>query len=151
MSDDADAAWAARRALHEGAQPSLARIAEACRLSPRKLELRAGREGWRAAEADTAVAARVRRARLRLLSRIEAKLEEIDEATAEGNGASIAELTAVARTLERFGDDTRGEDRAKENQAERHATIARALERLDRKVVELATHLAEEMARKHLH
>lgn len=145
MTSEVLAAWAARRAILEDAAPTIALVALACGLSAKALEGRAAREGWRIC-AGASRTARIARIHDRLLDRLErAQLQAEDD---EGllDKASIAELSATARTLAKISEITRDEDSAKEKQLERDADIAGILDRLDRKLVELARHLARDMA-----
>lgn len=150
VSGKAEAAWAARRALIEGATVTPEQVAAACGLSLRTLEERAAREGWRAAaEAGLSRIERIARVQDRLLERIEreqAHHRAGDMASDKGlDKAGIAELAATARILAKISEITRDEDGAKEKQLERDADIAAILDRLDRQIVDLARHLAAEM------
>ncbi len=146
MAAAGDPAWTARRALFEGAEASVELIAAASRVRPDRLEARAQREGWIAkGSAGGDFARRLRRMRDLAVKLIE-KMEIWDEAGGAPDRASLAELSAVLRTLEKLGDGTRDDERAKENQARRNADIAGILKRLDDRVVELATELATELA-----
>lgn len=146
MAAESDPAWAARRALYEGAEASVERLAAASRLRADRLEARIRREGWMARGATGSdFAGRLRRMRDLAVKLIE-RMEIWDQAGGAPDKASLAELSAVLRTLEKLGDGTRDDDRAKENQARRNADIAAILKKLDDKIVELATELAREMA-----
>lgn len=132
MASEASAAWAARRALVEGAAATPARVAAACRVSLRALEARAQREGWTLSGAAGGLsrAERVARIHDRLLDKVERTQLQAEEDPAFDK-ASIAELSATARTLARISEITRDEDGAKEKQMERDADIAAILDRLD--------------------
>lgn len=149
---DAQAQWAQRRALYEGATATVERLAMACGLTPAQLEKRAGQEGWRggAEDREGALATRIRTARIKLLEAVERRQAKALDGKGGLDAASIAELTAIARMLEKLGEDTRGESGAKENQAQHEDEIAAVVERLDRKIVELAAHLAGRMADREL-
>lgn len=150
------AAWAARRALMEGAAVTVERLAAACGLRTRTLSERAAREGWvtdavSSTENDTGLTREQRIARVqdRLLEKVER--EQLRAETEDGplDKAGIAELATTARILARIGEITRDDDGAKEKQMERDADIASILDRLDRKIVELARHLAAELVENH--
>lgn len=152
----AEAAWAARRALVEGAAPTLERVAEASGVSPRTLGDRATREGWNCpSEAGLTRAERIARVHDRLLERIER--EQAGGAAGDAppdaplDKAGMAELAATARILAKISEITRDEDGAKEKQLERDADIAAILDRLDRQIADLARHLAAEMVGGHVH
>lgn len=144
----AQAAWAARRALVEGEAATPERVAAACGVKARTLTERAAREGW--AVAAQSRAQRIARVHDRLLAKVErAQLD----GEAEGgplDKAGIAELAATARILAKIGETVRDEDGAKEKQLERDADIATILDRLDRRIVGLARHLANELVAKEM-
>ncbi|MCO5156906.1 MAG: hypothetical protein M9945_09155 [Aquamicrobium sp.] len=143
----AEAAWAARRALVEGAAATLDLVAAACGLNARALGERAAREGWRVADgAGPTRAERIARVHDRLLDRIEREQLRGENDDAPLDKAGVAELAATARILAKISEITRDEDGAKEKQLERDADIAAILDRLDRQIVDLARHLAAEMA-----
>ena len=142
----AQVAWAARRALVEGAAVTVERLAAACGMRPRTLASRAAREGWVLAEAvgdgGLTRAQRIARVHDRLLDKVEREQLRTDQQDVPLDKAGIAELAATARILAKIGEITRDEDGAKEKQMERDADIASILDRLDRQVIELARHLA---------
>jgi len=148
----AEAAWAARRALAEGAAATLQRVAAACSLSVRGLAGRAAREGWRlAGGAGLTRAERIARVHDRLLDRIEREQLRSEGGEAPLDKAGAAELAATARILAKISEITRDEDGAKEKELERDADIAAILDRLDRRIVDLARHLAAQMAGEGVH
>ena len=144
----AEAAWAARRALVEGAAPTPERVAQAGGVNPRTLMARARTEGWQLplAEAGLTRMERIARVHDRLLERVEREQLQGGAGGAPLDRAGMAELAATARILAKISEITRDEDGAKEKQLERDADIAAILDRLDRQIVDLARHLAAEMA-----
>ena len=143
----AQAAWAARRALVEGAVATPERVAAACGLALRTLAGRAEDEGWRiATEEELSRTERIARVHDRLLERIEREQARTDAADGPLDKTGIAELAATARILAKISEITRDEDGAKEKQLERDADIATILDRLDRQILDLARHLAAELA-----
>lgn len=143
----AKAAWAARRALVEGAAATPELVAAACGLNARALGERAAREGWRVAGGTGPTRAeRIARVHDRLLDRIEREQLRGEGGDAPLDKAGVAELAATARILAKISEVTRDEDGAKEKQLKRDADIAAILDRLDRQIVDLARHLAAEMA-----
>lgn len=147
MKPDPDIMLAARRALFEGAAPTLERIAMACGASHVRLVKLARQEGWRRRSTEGgagSILARVQAVKIRLLETIERKQAPGEDGAGGLDAASIADLTAIARMLDKLGEDTR--DSAKENQVDNDHDIAGLLDRLDRKIIELAAHLAQEMA-----
>lgn len=148
----AEAAWAARRALVEGATARPELVATACGLNARALGERAAREGWRIADgAGLTRAERIARVHDRLLDRIEREQLRGEDDGTPLDKAGVAELAATARILAKISEITRDEDGAKEKQLERDADIAAILDRLDRQIVDLARHLAAEMAGSDVH
>ncbi len=148
----AEAAWAARRALVEGASPTMERVALASGVNPRTLGDRATKEKWLVPqEARLTRIERIARVHDRLLERVER--EQLQDRTSEVplDKTGMAELAATARILAKISEITRDEDGAKEKQLERDADIAAILDRLDRQIVDLARHLAAEMAGGDLH
>ena len=143
------AAWAARRALMEGATVTVERLAVACGLRPRTLSGRAAREGWAlnsaASEGELTREQRIARVHDRLLDKVEREQLRAEAEAGPLDKAGIAELAATARILARIGEITRDDDGAKEKQMERDADIASILDRLDRQIVELARHLARNL------
>jgi hypothetical protein len=144
-----EAAWAARRALLEGEVATPERVAAACGLKARTLVERAAREGWAVAEPSRAQ--RIARVHDRLLDRIEREQLRGEGGDAPLDKAGAAELAATARILAKISEITRDEDGAKEKELERDADIAAILDRLDRRIVDLARHLAAQMAGEDVH
>ena len=147
----AQAAWAARRALVEGAAVTPGRVAAACGLSLRTLAARAEEEGWtlpaeEEPQEKLSRTERIARVHDRLLERIEREQAGTQAADGPLDKAGVAELAATARILAKISEITRDDDGAKEKQLERDADIASILDRLDRQIVGLARHLAAEMA-----
>lgn len=146
MAAEVSTAWTARRALIEGAPATVELVALACGLAVRTLEARSAREGWTPAASVGERTARIARIHDRLLDRLERAQLQMEDDDGLLDKAGIAELSATARTLAKISEITRDEDGAKEKQLERDADIAAILERLDARIVELARHLAAEMA-----
>lgn len=141
------AAWAARRALMEGATVTAERLAAACGLKARSLTDRAAREGWAvAATAALSRAQRIGRVHDRLLDKVEREQMRNEARDAPLDKAGMSELAATARILAKIGEITRDEDDARQKQLEQDADIATILDRLDRQILDLARHLAKEMA-----
>lgn len=147
-SGRAQAVWAARRALVEETGATVEHVALACRLDPDALAQRAAKDGWKPREAaGLSRAQRIARVHDFLLDRIESGQRRAEAQDAPLDKASIAELAATARVLAKIGEIAHDEDDAKEKRLlERDADIATILDRLDRRIVELARHLAKEMA-----
>jgi hypothetical protein len=132
--------WAALRALHEGAAPSLDLLAQACGRSPAAMRKRAASEGWRDAEAAMQLSNQEKRLRALLDQQIgKAEAAGADEAgSASADKARMDAIAAVMRTLEKIGEITRSDSGAKENQTRRDEDMAAILRRIDERIVELA-------------
>lgn len=151
MSNEASAAWAARRAVMEGAPMTMERMAAAFRVSAAALAKRASAEGWKVSGASQGLSRdeRIARIRDRLLDKAE-RIESDDEDSAP-NKAAVAEFSVAVRTLLKIFETTRDDDDAQERQMKSDAEIADILGRLDRKVVELAAYLAERLVSEDVH
>lgn len=149
MTKQLDAVWRARRELVEGEARTLARLATAFRVSETALERRVKRDGWMLSGATGGLtrAERIARVHDRLLDRIERAQLDADRDEAAFDKAMISELSSAARMLGKIAEGMADEDALKEQQLERDADIAAILDKLDTKIVELARHLAEELAR----
>lgn len=148
MNDAATQAWAARRALFEedGAEPG--RIAKACGLRARTVEASIRREGWRQAsprKVGGTTGERLARLYERQLNRAEQAQTRM-EASDTFDQKTIAEFASATRSLAKLCELTRDDDRAKDEDMARDADIAAILDKLDRRIVELAGYLAERLA-----
>lgn len=136
------AVWQARRELFEGCAPTFERLAAAFRCDAGRLRLRARKEGWEDGQAG-GVAGRLAALRgraLDMLERLSIWDEPLEGAPAR---AGVNELSTLLRTLEKLEEDTRDGESAKDNQTRRDAEIAGILARLEEKILEHATALAE--------
>lgn len=136
----------AQRALVEGTDISLERIAEACGRSPDGLRAQAEREGWvlRPGSGQD-VAARVRHVAGQLLGRLEALGSGAGE---EGKGISKAEIDgiiAMVRGLDKIGEIMRPDEAAKENQIGSDEDVAAVLQAINDRIIALARELAASM------
>ena len=147
MTDGAEAVWAARRALMEGAPLTFERLAQACRLNASALERTARRGGWKVPGVAQGLrrGERIGRLKDRLLEKAERIQLDPDE-DQPGADKAVSELSSSVSTLLKIFETTRDEDEARERQISSDANIADLLDKLDRKIVELARHLAERMA-----
>lgn len=133
----------AQRALVEGTDTSLERIAEACGRTADGLRAQVEREGWAlraVSEAD--VAARVRQVAGQLLGRLEA----LGRSAGEGDGglskAEIDGITAMVRGLDKIGEIMRPDEAAKENQIGSDEDVAAVLQAINDRIIALARELA---------
>lgn len=137
--------WPALRILFETTSAPLATIADACGKTVAAVERRAAGEGWSrfvAPKADDDE--RLAKLTNKLITEVEAlglgktrRKDGLDKARIEA-------ISALTRTLEKIGDITRGRDRAKEN-LERDEDTAKALRRIDERIIELARTYAAEL------
>ena len=148
MADKARLGWATLRELHEGAAPTLERLAAASGRTVAAVLSRAKREAW--GELFPAIADEDRKTRLgRLTDWIIETLESVKKGAVE-EGASIDKakveaISALMRTVEKLGEITRYTDSAKENQIKSDARTAGFLRRIDQRIVELATEYAKQL------
>lgn len=142
-ASSADVRHRAQRALAEGTDISLERIAEACGRSAKGLRTQAGREGWALREAPGQdVAGRVRQVAGQLLGRLEALGNSAGEG---GKGISKTEIDgiiAMVRGLDKIGEIMRPDEAAKENQIGSDEDVAAALQAINDRIVALARELA---------
>ncbi len=136
----------ALRALAEGAKVTLDLLADVSGRSLRTLGYQAEREGWaldRAPQED--VTERVRSIAAILLDKVEtlgrAALEEGNRI----NKAEVDGIIAMIRGLEKVGEIMRPEQVAKENQIRQDEKLATVLERINDRIIELASELADQM------
>lgn len=135
----ADVRHRALRALAEGGDVSLERLAEAAGRSPRGLLEQARREGWALAPArGHDVAARVRQLAGTLLARLEA----LGQGAAGPGKAEIDGIIAMVRGLDKIGEIMRPGEAAKENQIGSDEDVAAALQTVNDRIVALARELA---------
>lgn len=149
------AVTAGLRALYEGAPPTIETLALVSHRSPRLLAKVARQQGWGVAGIQAAgppgepVDPGALERRLTVLAdRLVRDLEAVSAAGEEAGGydkARIDALSAMLRMVEKIGEITRGPERAKENQIKSDAEMAAALERINNRIVELATELAGQM------
>lgn len=149
MTNKAVAVWAARRALMEGCAATCERVALACQISVKSLTRKAKTEGWILSGAATGMsrAQRIARVHDRLLEKVEkVQLRATDDDEVILDKASIAELSATARVLAKISEGAHDEENAQQNQTQRDEDLAAILKKLDDKILELASHLAQDMA-----
>ena len=162
--------WTARdsalRALAEGARPTLELLADVSGRSHERLKALAEREGWMLDRfAPDEIAERIRAISEALLARVEGlaqfqqrrdavlrpELRDGRKALEEGGRIEKGEIEAIIgiiRSLEKIGEIMRtGAEApaAKENQKRQDEDLAATLDRIDRRMVELARELAAQM------
>jgi hypothetical protein len=137
----------ALRALAEGAAPTPALLADAsgCRLETIR-EL-AGRDEWKWAGTEGGdVAGRVRAIANDLLARVETLGRTALQEGGKVDRTEIDSIVAIVRSLDKIGEIMRPDEAVKENQIRHDEELAAILERIDRRIVELARDLAVQMA-----
>lgn len=138
---------AALRALAEGASPTPPLLADAsgCRLETIR-EL-AERDEWKWVGTEGGdVAGRVRAIANDLLARVETLGRTALQEGGKVDRTEIDGIVAMIRSLDKIGEIMRPDEAAKENQIGHDEELAAILERIDRRIVELARDLAAQMA-----
>lgn len=140
------AAWAAMRALHEGALPNTELLAAISGRRARTIERRATREGWRAA-GEGADGLTLTQRIARLVTLLVGEMETIEK---DGKGgaydkARIETVAALMRALDKAGELIGAEPGKQEQQKKTDAEKADILRRIDERIVELARFFAEEI------
>ncbi len=133
----------AQRALVEGTDISLERIAEASARSPDGLRAQARREGWALRQAtEQDVAARVRQVAGQLLGRLEALGRSAGDGEGGPSKAEIDGIIAMVRGLDKIGEIMRPDEAAKENQIGSDEDVAAVLQLINDRIIALARELA---------
>lgn len=136
----------ALRALAEGTRPTLALLADVSGCLPATIKALSEHDGWNWTGADgKEVAQRVRAIAGDLLVRVETLGRG---ALAEGgkvDRTEIDSLVAMIRGLDKIGEIMRPDEAAKENQIRQDEDLAAILERIDRRIVELARAFAAQL------
>ncbi|MBE7183640.1 MAG: hypothetical protein INR68_04440 [Methylobacterium mesophilicum] len=135
-AETSDAAFVAMRALFEGEPATIERLAVACERSSTVIRLRATAERWVAPESEESASERLKRAVERVMKEVEAIG---DAAEGEGQALDKSRIDAVwsmIRTLEKV--DAFAREQAKEEQTSRDGELADILDRIDRRIIELA-------------
>lgn len=136
----------ALRALAEGATPTLALLADASGCLPTTVTALSERNAWVwAGEAGGDVARRVRAIAADLLARMEALGRKALEEGSKVDRTEIDSIVAIIRGLDKIGEIMRPQEAAKENQIKQDEDLAAILERIDRRILELARALAAQL------
>jgi cell division protein ZapA (FtsZ GTPase activity inhibitor) len=140
------AAWAAMRAIFEGAAPDFAQLAAISGRQADTIRHRAARQGWRALGDSADGLSRAERI-VRLANRLIGEMEKIQE---DGKGgvydkARIETVAALMRALEKAGEIVGAEAGMQEQQKKTDADKADILRRIDERIVELARFFADEI------
>lgn len=133
----------ALRAIAEGTDTSLERLAEATGRSLRGLQAQAQREGWVIVAGEPQdVARRVRRAAAMLLGRLEALGRGVREGEEGLSRAEIDGITAMIRGLDKIGEIMRSDEAANDNKNGSDEDVAAVLQAINDRIVALARELA---------
>lgn len=131
------------RALAEGATATIDLIADATGRSARLLRIEAEREGWQIGENPLARF----EARLNSLAGVAlGKMEAVVRSAEDGDNidkAAIDALGALMRAIEKLGEIMRPLAAAKENKNDED--LAEILDRINKRIIELARQLARKM------
>lgn len=137
---------AALRALAGGAAPTLALLADASGCLPATITALSKRHDWRWLDAEGGdVAGRVRVVAGDLLARVEALGRMAMQDGGKVDRSEIDNIVSMIRSLDKIGEIMRPDAAAKENQIRHDEELAALLERIDRRIVELARDLAAQM------
>ncbi|MEZ5810871.1 MAG: hypothetical protein R3D45_05585 [Rhizobiaceae bacterium] len=122
-------------------------IAELAGLKERTIARHIAEAGLQAKQAMTPATARRRLARLAhdVLPKIEAAARDLADKKGEWSKARLDRVTQLSRLLDRFGELAVSEKEQQESAKDRDERTARALELIDRRIVELAEALARKM------
>jgi len=136
MKVNAAQQWAAMRSLRENFGASFELLADASGRAMATIQMRARNEGWGFRE----YAERARDWDERVSHIVEQMMTKIEAIGADPDGgfdkAQIESIGVMLRTLEKVGGFGRGS--ARENQMRQDAELAGALERIDKRIIELA-------------
>ena len=136
----------ALRALAEGASPTLALLADASGCLPATVQVLAERDNWKwAGAADDDIGRRVRAIAGDLLARVEALGRTALEDGGKVDRTEIEGIVAIVRSLDKIGEIMRPSEAAKENRIGHDEELATLLERIDRRIVELARAYAAQL------
>ena len=128
--------WAAMRSLRENFGASFELLADASGKAMATIQARARKEGWGFQE----YAERARDWDERVSHIVEQMMTKIEAIGADPGGgfdkAQIESIAAMLRTVEKVGEF--GRDSAKDNQMRQDAELVGALEKIDKRIVELA-------------
>jgi len=139
---------AALRALAEGAEPTLALLADASQRSLDGLVKRAAKEGWKIGRLPSAsLAEKVRATAAVLIERLEAAGREALANGGRIDKTEIDGLVSIIRGLDRIGDIVRPEEAVRENQTGSDEELAALLGRINERIVELARAFAADMGK----
>jgi len=139
---------AALRALAEGAEPTLALLADASQRSLNVLIRKARKEGWKVGCVPPAnIAERVRSTAAVLVDRLEAAGREALANGGRIDKTEIDGLVSIIHGLDRIGDMVRPEEAAREKQIRSDEELAALLGRINERIVELARAFAEDMGK----
>lgn len=139
MTQDADRAWAALRRLYEGGRVTVGLLAQCSGRAESTMRRKMDKEGWKEpADRDAAGLRALRRFRDRLYLEME-RLSGSDE---DFGKAEYDAINAMTRLIDKINDLTRTEEGASEQDETDDAFLAAAIEKIDRRIVELARELA---------
>jgi hypothetical protein len=136
----------ALRMLAEGAKPTLELLADASSLSLRTLRTDAKAEGWQLdREPDLDILGRVRAIATGLLDKVEALRVASLEEGKKIDKQEIDAMLAMIRGVEKIDEIMRPGAAGREDQIKNDEDIADTLDRINERIVQLATEIAAEM------
>lgn len=142
MTDSTTDKWQAVRVLGERFGAPHALLARAAGVSERTLQQRRSREGWRDPKPFAALIDQSRR----LTEKMAEELEAIAAHPQKGfDKARLDALMSAIRAAEKMNELVSSDETVKELHAQRDADVARLLDAIDRRIVELARSYAERL------
>jgi hypothetical protein len=136
----------ALRALAEGAKPTLGLLADASGLSVRTISAEAARDNWAIGRgADQDIGARLRTLAATLLDRMEAWRIAAMEEGGRIDKQEIESMLSLIRGVEKIEEIMRPEEAAKKSQIRTDEDLADTLDRINKRIVELAKEIAADM------
>lgn len=144
-----EATWAALRALHEGARPTLELLARAGRYQTQTVEGKARAQGW-----DEGQTAKRRQRLQKQQEQLEAQMARLTaELATDDSGvtkAKVETISALMKAVEKLGEmlpasQADAREMARKGAMERNGRVARLLGRIDARILELAREFAGEI------
>jgi hypothetical protein len=137
LTQDADRAWAALRRLFEGGRPTAGLLSAASGKAESTLRRRIEKEGWRGEAARVGEGTQTR---LRYLARLYREMDRLSAIEGDFGKAEYDAVNAITRSIEKIEERTT--EGANDTSEPDEEFLAAAFERIDRRIVELASELA---------
>jgi len=136
----------ALRALAEGAKPTVGLLADVSGLSVRTIVATAERENWSiGGGAEKDIGARLRMLAATLLDRMEAWRTAAMQEGGRIDKQEIEAMLSLIRGVEKIEEIMRPEEAARKSQTRTDEDLAETLDRINRRIFELAKEIAADM------